>query len=175
MPPPSDADAVLRYFDRNRAHLEPWEPARPEGFYTKRFWRDRLAENRREVEAGIALRAFVVTRGLPPSHPERIVGSCNFSHIVGGAFMACTLGYGLDQHHVGQGLMEEVLQAAIPPVCELFGLHRVQANYQPSNERSGRLLRRLGFEVEGYARDYLHIAGQWRDHVLTALVRDGVG
>ena len=35
--------------------------------------------------------------------------------------------------------------------------------------RSGALLARLGFEKEGYAKDYLLIDGQWRDHVLTAL------
>ena len=40
-------------------------------------------------------------------------------------------------------------------------------------ERSGRLLERLGFEREGYARRYLCIAGAWEDHVLTALVRPG--
>ena len=40
----------------------------------------------------------------------------------------------------------------------------------PTNERSARLLRRLGFAVEGYARDYLLLDGQWRDHVMTALI-----
>ena len=38
-------------------------------------------------------------------------------------------------------------------------LHRIQANYVPRNERSGGLLRRLGFVVEGYARDYLLLNG----------------
>jgi ribosomal-protein-alanine N-acetyltransferase len=33
-------------------------------------------------------------------------------------------------------------------------------------------LRALGFTVEGYARDYLFIDGAWRDHVLTAKIRD---
>jgi hypothetical protein len=28
---------------------------------------------------------------------------------------------------------------------------------------------RLGFEKEGYAKDYLLIDGRWQDHVLTAL------
>lgn len=48
------------------------------------------------------------------------------------------------------------------------------ANYVPTNERSGRLLRRLGFTVEGYARDYLFIDGAWRDHVLTSLTNPAV-
>ena len=43
------------------------------------------------------------------------------------------------------------------------------ANYIPENERSGRLLARLGFTREGLAKDYLFIDGAWRDHVLTAL------
>jgi ribosomal-protein-alanine N-acetyltransferase len=42
------------------------------------------------------------------------------------------------------------------------------ANYRPENLRSARLLARLGFIQEGYARDYLFIDGAWRDHVLTA-------
>ena len=44
------------------------------------------------------------------------------------------------------------------------------ANYQPTNVRSGRLLERLGFVREGYARHHLLIDGAWRDHVLTALL-----
>jgi ribosomal-protein-alanine N-acetyltransferase len=39
----------------------------------------------------------------------------------------------------------------------------------PTNERSAALLRRLGFVVEGYARDYLFIGGKFRDHILTSL------
>ncbi len=48
-------------------------------------------------------------------------------------------------------------------------LHRIMANYVPHNQRSAHLLRRLGFVQEGYAKEYLKIAGRWQDHVLTAL------
>ena len=75
------------------------------------------------------------------------------------------------EKHQGSGLMFEALSAALPFALEHLGLHRIMANYQPHNERSGKLLRRLGFAVEGYARDYLYIDGEWRDHVLTAIMR----
>ena len=48
-------------------------------------------------------------------------------------------------------------------------LHRIMANYRPENERSGRLLERLGFVRGGLRERYLFIDGAWRDHVLTAL------
>ena len=68
--------------------------------------------------------------------------------------------------------MCEALTAAIKYVFEELNLHRIMANYMPANERSAKLLRRLGFTVEGYARDYLRLAGNWRDHILTALTND---
>lgn len=67
--------------------------------------------------------------------------------------------------------MREALEAGLAWAFGELGLHRVMANYLPRNERSARLLERLGFEREGYVRRYLQIAGQWEDHVLTAKIR----
>lgn len=164
MPHPARAPEVLDYFRRNRAHLEPWEPARPSGFYTVGFWERRLAADRDEWTERASARLFLEEGGC-------IVGSCNFTNVVGGALQACTLGYSLDARAQGRGRMGEALGAAIPSVMEALSLHRVMANYQPTNARSGALLRKLGFVIEGYARAYLFIDGAWRDHVLTALVR----
>jgi len=47
-------------------------------------------------------------------------------------------------------------------------LHRVMAAHLPENERSAAVLKRLGFQPEGLARDYLLIGGRWRDHVLNS-------
>ncbi len=66
--------------------------------------------------------------------------------------------------------MTEAVRVAIQYVFEELNLHRVMANYMPHNQRSGNLLKRLGFVVEGYARDYLFINGGWEDHIQTSLI-----
>jgi len=65
--------------------------------------------------------------------------------------------------------MFEALQSLIRYMQRQQKMHRIMANYMPHNQRSGALLQRLGFEREGYAKDYLLIDGKWQDHILTAL------
>ena len=66
--------------------------------------------------------------------------------------------------------MREALLATNNFMFDVMRMHRIMANHRPENERSARLLQRLGFTREGLARDYLYIDGAWRDHVLTSLV-----
>ena len=66
--------------------------------------------------------------------------------------------------------MFEILQAAIDHVFSEYNLHRIMANYIPSNIRSEKLLDKLGFQKEGLAKSYLKIAGSWQDHVLTSKI-----
>lgn len=158
------ASEVAAFFEHNLEHFEPWDPPHPDDFVTQAFWRDRLERNRAECTDGHSLRFFLLLRDT-----GAIGGTCSFDNFSHGPFQACTLGYGLGREYEGQGLMSEALNAAIPYVFGVIGLHRIMANYMPENERSSALLERLGFEREGYAKDYLFIRGAWRDHVLTAL------
>jgi [ribosomal protein S5]-alanine N-acetyltransferase len=171
LPGEDEAGAVLRYYQENREHLERWSPPLPDDFYTLRYWRKRLDHARREYAEDRALRLIICERDEPEREPgaRRVIGTCSFTDIVRGPSQACKLGYGLARTHEGRGLMAEALRAALDFAFETLALHRVEANYMPSNERSGALLRRLGFDVVGYARDYLFISGAWRDHILTAL------
>jgi ribosomal-protein-alanine N-acetyltransferase len=168
MPPPREAPAVVAYLARNRARLTPLEPERPAELYTEPFWQERLELNRREYAEDLSLRLVMYER----QRPDHVVGMINFTAIVRGGFQACLLGYSLDEAAEGRGLMSEGLSQAIAHAFGEMQLHRVQANHLPENVRSARLLRRLGFVNEGFARNYLHIGGRWRDHVLTSLTRD---
>ena len=92
-----------------------------------------------------------------------------------GAFRACLLGYHVDCGSEGKGYMTEAVSAAIRYAFDGLKLHRIMANYVPHNERSARLLERLGFVVEGRAKDYLFIHDRWQDHVLTSLTNHELG
>ncbi|MEM1031694.1 MAG: GNAT family N-acetyltransferase [Myxococcota bacterium] len=172
LPAPSRAQRLADYFVVNRDHLSPWEPPFPDGVFSERFWRRRLEHNRQEYHAGRSLRLVLSLRDDPEG---RVVGMANFTQFVRGALMGCTLGYSLEAASQGRGLMFEALDAALTHVFTETRMHRVMANYLPTNERSGRLLKRLGFTVEGYARDYIFINGAWRDHILTSRLNDVAG
>ena len=69
--------------------------------------------------------------------------------------------------------MQAALVPAIAAVFERYKLHRIMASHQPENVRSGRVLRRLGFGIDGYARDFMRINGEWQDNVLLSLLAPG--
>ena len=98
-----------------------------------------------------------------------VIGRLNFTQIVRGVFHAAIVGYAIDRDYEGRGYMTEALGAALQWAFNELRLHRVMASYRPENARSARVLEKLGFEREGFARDYLYIDGGWTDHVLTAL------
>ena len=62
------------------------------------------------------------------------------------------------------------LQLAIDYIFGQLALHRIEAACIPENDRSIRLLEKAGFQREGYMKEYLKIRGEWRDHLLFALI-----
>jgi ribosomal-protein-alanine N-acetyltransferase len=155
----ADAAAMAEAYQLNRAHLAPWEPRRPERFFTFDGQHDLLAEQVELRDAG-RLRRWVMVDG------DRIVGAMNLANIILGPFRTGSLGYWIDGDYTGRGLAT----AAVDAVCRLadgdLGLHRVDASTVLENAGSQRVLAKCGFEEIGMARNYLNIDGTWRDHRL---------
>jgi ribosomal-protein-alanine N-acetyltransferase len=165
LPEIRDAPMLLAFRVQNRAHLAPWEPSRSESHYTLEACRESIVD---AIEKAWHDRGYLLL--ATSEDGAQIIATINLANIVRGAFLACHLGYGVAADWQGRGLMHEALDEGLHWAFGALGLHRVMANYMFRNERSARLLERLGFEREGYARCYLQIAGQWEDHVLTAKI-----
>lgn len=157
--------AILNYYSENKLHLAQFEPKKSDDFYTANYWYKEIEERSRDFQADRSLKLFLFIQ----DNPKAIIGSINFANFIRGAFQSCTLGYSLAAAQQGKGYMSEALEIAIAYVFTELNLHRIMAAYLPHNQRSGKLLKRLGFVVEGYACDYLMINGEWQDHILTSL------
>lgn len=161
-----DVPQIARYYSENRAFLVPFEPTRPDEFFTQEFWRSQVERNLLEFDHQQSLRLFIFEHNLP----KEVIGIINFTQFYRSPFQACVVGYSLAQNKQGKGYMQEALKASIEYVFETLNFHRIVANYMPRNQRSGNLLKKLGFVVEGYARDYLQINNKWEDHILSSLI-----
>ena len=166
---PAHADLAKRvseFYKRNELHLTPWDPPKPTDFFSEDFQRKRLQQAEADTKAGTAMRWWLYLK----NEPNVLVGSIGLSAIARGPFQNALLGYALEGELQGQGLMQEGLSAVIMHAFSAeINLHRIQANVRPDNLRSLRVLERLGFEREGYAKDYLYIHDKWHDHVMFAL------
>lgn len=93
-----------------------------------------------------------------------LAGVVNVNEIVRGAFRSAYLGFYAFAPHQGRGYMSQGRRLVVAAMFRPGGLHRLEANIQPTNSRSIALVKRLGFRREGYSRRYLKISGRWRDH-----------
>ena len=93
-----------------------------------------------------------------------IVGVINLNHIVRGTFQNASLGYYVGKPYQGLGYMHQGLEQLLRLAFTTLGLHRLEANIQPDNERSKKLVAACGFRFEGLSESFLFIDGQWRDH-----------
>ncbi|MFI9201283.1 GNAT family N-acetyltransferase [Streptomyces sp. NPDC053048] len=159
---PHDAAALARAYRRNREHLRPWEPERAEAFFTEEGQAARLADLTALRAEGRMMPWVLAGDG----GRGEIVGVVNLANIVHGAWRSTNLGYWVAADHAGRGLATAAVTAACRDAGERLRLHRIEAGTVVANAASRRVLVKCGFELIGTARNYLHINGAWRDHVL---------
>lgn len=163
---PGDADALADAVRRSREYLAPWEPVRPDHYFTVEGQRESIADSLARYDAGTMLPHVIL------DEVGAVVGRINLNNIVRGPFQSASVGYWLAEHAAGRGLAT----AAVAELAGLAfgdqGLHRLEAGTIPENTRSQAVLRRNGFVRFGYAPRYLAIAGRWTDHILYQLLAD---
>ncbi len=97
-----------------------------------------------EFAAGTALRI-----GLVLSDEDRVIGTGNLLHFDWPSQRA-EVGYVLAQPHWGKGLAGEATAALIEYGFGTLGLHRLEAELDPRNDASARVLDRLGHRPAGF-------------------------
>lgn len=157
---PGDAEALADALHRSREHLAPWEPVRPERYFTLAGQRDAIADSLARHEAGTMVPHVVLDES------GAVAGRINLNNIVRGPFQSASVGYWLAVDATGRGLATAAVAEMVAIGFGAECLHRLEAGTIPENTRSQAVLERNGFTRFGYAPRYLSIAGRWADHIL---------
>ncbi len=146
----------------NREYLQPWEPSWKPTHLSRQSYKARLEQFKTMIAKDEAY-PFHVFRSTEPRH---LVGACNLTNIKRGPLQSAHIGYWIGRDFVRQGYARASLRAVTRFAFEDLGLHRLTAAVQESNHASIKLLEGTGFGLEGKARSYLKVDGNWQDHLI---------
>ncbi|MFJ2619744.1 GNAT family N-acetyltransferase [Glutamicibacter sp. NPDC087344] len=154
-----DLQELTAAYVRNRTHLAPWEPERPEEFFTDSGQHKILQGQLEGLAAGTTYPAALF-------EGHRLIGRFTLTGIIRGPFQSASLGYWVDKSVAGKGLATLAVRAICDIAGSELGLHRIEASTLRHNHASQKVLNKCGFEQIGMAPHYLQIAGHWQDHNL---------
>lgn len=165
-----EAPQVLQFYLDNQEIFERYEVDRMHNFYTEKFQRTVL-----QCEYNLAVkqklfRFWVYEKG----NIDRIIGTVSIYDIKRGYYQSCELGYKFDQRFWGKGYAKESVLKCLQIAFEELKLHRVEAYVVRENEASRKLLKSMGFELEGVKRQSVKLHGVWQDHELYALLAEKI-
>ncbi len=163
-----DATAWRAVRLRNVAWLQPWEATVPAGVgEVAPSFGVMVRRLRLEAREGRAL-PFVI------EYEGQLVGQLTVGGIGWGSLRAGHVGYWIDSAVAGRGIMPTAVALAVDHCFRELGLHRIEVAIRPENLRSQRVIAKLGFRFEGTRERFLHIDGDWRDHLIYALTAEEV-
>jgi ribosomal-protein-alanine N-acetyltransferase len=165
LPRNADYRAWYRLRSESRQFLEKWEPSWDPDALSESSFRARVIRSAQEYASGVAVPLFLFSRD-----DDELIGGLTIGHIRRGAAQSCMVGYWMGERFAGQGHMSAGLNLVTGYIFNQLALHRIEAACIPENDRSIRLLEKAGFQREGYMKEYLKIRGEWRDHLLYALI-----
>ncbi len=150
----------------NREWLTPWEATRPlidsdrplPTFLGMVRQANRDGRDLRALNFGIWLH-----EGADSAH--RLVGQITLGGIVLGAYRGGHIGYWVDSRYANRGITTAAVVALTEYAFSALELHRIEINMRPENSASKRVAEKAGFTFEGVRNKFLHIDGDWRDHL----------
>ena len=163
-----DATAWREVRTRNARWLRPWEATLPLAEHdAPKTYGAMVRRLRAEAREGRSLPFALTVDGA-------FAGQVTIGGIARGSLLSAYIGYWIDQRVAGRGIMPTAVAMATDHCFREVGLHRVEINVRPENTASLRVVEKLGFRAEGLRERYLHIDGDWRDHLTFALCAEDV-
>jgi len=109
--------------------------------------------------------------GITCKGEDIVIGTCGF-HSFDEGFHRAETGYELHRAYWQQGIMSEALRAILTFAFATMGLHRIEAVVDEGNERSQRILRKLGFTHEGTLRHRFFFGERFWNEEYFGLLKD---
>jgi len=155
-----DRGAWLSVRRKNREWLTPWEATSP------------ISEENRNLPTFIEMVQFHNREGragrsisLAIWFNRELIGQITLGGISYGAYRGGHIGYWISQSHASKGLTTRAVREVTRYGLEELRLHRIEINLRPENAASKRVAEKAGYVFEGLRPRYLHIDGNWRDHL----------
>lgn len=86
-------------------------------------------------------------------------------------FKRAETGYWIGKEFRRKGMMSEALRLVVRFAFKELGLHRIAAYVFLDNEKSIKLLEKVGFRREGVLRDFVKHHNKWRDCIIYSMLR----
>ena len=102
----------------------------------------------------------------------QIAGQITVANINYGSTRSAYIGYWIGEEFAGKGYTPLAVAMAIDHCFQVLKLHRIEIAIRPENTKSLRVVEKLGLRKEGTRPKFLHINGDWRDHLIFAINDD---
>ena len=110
-----------------------------------------------------------ISWGIVEKHSNSFIGYIGFIRIYPDHCRA-EIGYALKPEFWGKGYMYETINKLVRFGFEEMKLHSIEANVNPLNEKSKKVLERVGFKKEAYFRENYFFNGKFLDSVIYSLL-----
>jgi RimJ/RimL family protein N-acetyltransferase len=140
-------------------------------YWSREPWTD-IAQAEESMKSILAAQAdgSEARFGIELLSTGELIGNVGLHHFFG-SNRRCEIGYALGSGHWGQGYATEALRAAIRHGFDALDLNRIEADIDPRNIGSARVLEKLGFRKEGYMPERWFVFGEFADTVNYGLLK----
>ena len=140
-----------------------------------RYWARPAMTDTAEVEAllreirSYAEKETLFQWGIARRDDDLVIGTCTLFRI-NREHRRGEVGYIVRRELWGGGVATEAMTALLDHAFGTMTLHRIEADIDPRNASSIRLVERLGFRKEGHLRERFFVAGEIQDSVIYGLL-----